>query len=202
MSIPPAMFPEWASEDKQDPESGQFNVVEPPIEVKQEGWTYLEKPNRQWWNWFNRTVYDWIVYLSGAFGVNGANVYSTQMVPTWTGLTNQPTDNLFLYSVIGDKVFVTGKMKFSGNLDTTNTIGATNLPFQVKNLPLLLQVGTLVRGNVTTLPNGQNLFISFVNGGTEMRLRQTDMATGITSSITNIGAAGELAFSGFYIREI
>jgi len=202
MSIPPAMFPEWASEDKQDPESGQFNVVEPPIEVKQEGWTYLEKPNRQWWNWFNRTVYDWIVYLSGAFGVNGANVYSTQMTPVWSGFTNQPTQNLFLYSVIGDKVFFTGKITYSGNADTTSSKNITNLPFMVKSLSGLLQVSTLVRGNVTTIPNGQSLFMSAINGDVRIRLRQTDMATGVTSDIIDPGASGELAFSGFYIREI
>lgn len=202
MSIPPADLPEWASNDVQDPVSGQFNVVEPPTEVKQEGWRYLEKPNRQWWNWFNRTVYDWIVYLSGAFGSSAANLYSTQMTPVWSGLTNQPSPNIFFYSVVGDKVFYSGRMTFTGNLDTTNTINITNLPFPVKNLSGFLQVGTLVRGNIVTLANGQNLFMSAVNNDTKIRIRQTDMSTGITSDIINPGTDGEFAFSGFYIREI
>jgi hypothetical protein len=56
MSVP--ILPEWAKEDKNDPLSGQDNVVPPPDEVKLEGWRIGEKPNRQWWNWFNRQTYE------------------------------------------------------------------------------------------------------------------------------------------------
>ena len=60
----PTVLPEWASQDVQNEESGQYNVVEPPTEVKQEGWTLGEKPNRQWWNWFNRQTYLWLQWLN------------------------------------------------------------------------------------------------------------------------------------------
>lgn len=59
----PIILPEWASQDRIGP-TGQYNVVEPPTEVKEEGWDFQEKPNRQWWNWFGRTVYDWINWLN------------------------------------------------------------------------------------------------------------------------------------------
>lgn len=59
----PIVYPQWASNDVQDPISQQFNVVEPPLEKKTDGWFLGEKPNRQWWNWFQRTVYDWILWL-------------------------------------------------------------------------------------------------------------------------------------------
>lgn len=60
----PIVYPQWASDDVQDPISQQYNVVEPPLEKKTDGWFLGEKPNRQWWNWFQRTVYDWILWLS------------------------------------------------------------------------------------------------------------------------------------------
>lgn len=63
MADKPLMYPQWASEDVQDPITQQWNVVEPPLEKKEEGWFFQEKPNRQWWNWFCRTVYDWIVWF-------------------------------------------------------------------------------------------------------------------------------------------
>lgn len=59
----PIILPEWASQDVVGP-TGQYNVVVPPTEVMQEGWRFQEKPNRQWWNWFARTVYDWINWLN------------------------------------------------------------------------------------------------------------------------------------------
>jgi hypothetical protein len=60
----PTILPEWASEDRQSLVSGQFNVVEPPDEVKEDGWELGEKPNRQWWNWFNRQTYLWLQWLN------------------------------------------------------------------------------------------------------------------------------------------
>lgn len=63
MADKPVLYPQWASDNVQDPISQQWNVVEPPLEKKTDGWFLGEKPNRQWWNWFQRTVYDWIVWL-------------------------------------------------------------------------------------------------------------------------------------------
>ena len=63
MADKPVLYPQWASNDVVDPISQQYNVVEPPLEKKTDGWFLGEKPNRQWWNWFQRLVYDWIVWL-------------------------------------------------------------------------------------------------------------------------------------------
>ena len=82
----PLFLPEWASQDRVEPESGQYNVVMPPDEVKEDGWRFEEHANRQWWNWFGRTTYDNIAWLIqqesysvttsntglGLFKINGA----------------------------------------------------------------------------------------------------------------------------------
>lgn len=59
----PTVLPQWATDDIQDPVSGQFNVVEPPDEIKLDGWDLGEKPNRQFWNWFNRQTYLFLQWL-------------------------------------------------------------------------------------------------------------------------------------------
>ena len=59
----PTVLPEWAMQDVLNDVSGQYNVVEPPSEKKLEGWAFGEKPNRQWWNWFQRQCALWIAYF-------------------------------------------------------------------------------------------------------------------------------------------
>lgn len=60
----PTVLPQWATNDVQDPISQQFNVVEPPLEKKTDGWFLGEKPNRQWWNWLHRQTYLWLQWLN------------------------------------------------------------------------------------------------------------------------------------------
>jgi len=60
MAERPDKLPEWATVDEIDPVSGQSNVVEPPPERKESGWTRREIPPRQWFNWLARTVGGWI----------------------------------------------------------------------------------------------------------------------------------------------
>lgn len=62
MAQKPLLYPEWASHDVRDPNTQQYNVVEPPQERKDVGWI-IEKPPRQWFNWLFRTIYDWIMWL-------------------------------------------------------------------------------------------------------------------------------------------
>lgn len=59
----PTILPQWATDDVQDPISQQYNVVEPPLEKKTDGWFFREKPNRQWWNWLHRQAYLWLQWL-------------------------------------------------------------------------------------------------------------------------------------------
>ena len=61
-------FPQWATEDQIDPISQQTNVIEPPIERKESGWTRHEVPPRQWLNWLARKTYEWLVYLDETRG--------------------------------------------------------------------------------------------------------------------------------------
>lgn len=63
MALKPSVYPQWASEDVQDTVSQQWNVVIPPLEKRQIGWSLGEKGPRQWFNWLFRTTYDWIVWF-------------------------------------------------------------------------------------------------------------------------------------------
>lgn len=63
----PAQYPEWATNDVQDPLSQQWNVVEPSASKKSDGWFLGEKPNRQYWNWLQRNIFDWIVWFDSLF---------------------------------------------------------------------------------------------------------------------------------------
>jgi len=60
MATRPDKLPEWATVDEIDPVSGQSNVVEPPPERKESGWTRREIPPRQWFNWLARYYKRWI----------------------------------------------------------------------------------------------------------------------------------------------
>jgi hypothetical protein len=52
----PTVLPEWAT-------SGSAAVVEPLIAEKQLGWVAATKPPAQWFNWWFKLVYQWIVWL-------------------------------------------------------------------------------------------------------------------------------------------
>lgn len=199
MALPkPALLPEWATEDQQNPISGQWNVVVPPDEKKLSGWTLGEKPNRQWWNWFNRTVFDWIAYLDSIFGSSAA---SQTITPNWDGLTVQPSVNFFYYSLVGDKCFINGNIQWSGNADTTTTLRINNLPFRAKNISGYLQCIQVERGTAVTMPNGKTLYANLNANTTNLIFRETDLSAGSTIDTIDKGATGTLRFSGYYIIE-
>ena len=64
MVTKPTILPQWATDDVVDPISQQYNVVEPILEKKLDGWFLGEKPNRQWWNWLHRQTYLWLQWLN------------------------------------------------------------------------------------------------------------------------------------------
>jgi len=66
---PPSSFPDWAVQNQVDDVSGQNNVLVPPPEKQQYGWSRLEFPVRQWFNWLFRTINDWIQYLAQQAGL-------------------------------------------------------------------------------------------------------------------------------------
>ena len=64
MTARPSLFPDWALLDQVDPTSEQNNVIEPPAAWKNYGWTYQEKPARNYVNWLGRYVANWLHYLA------------------------------------------------------------------------------------------------------------------------------------------
>ena len=190
----PSELPEWATLDIQDPISGQYNVVTPPAEVKLEGWRLGEKPNRQWWNWFNRTVYDWINYFNANLDFSADTI-----VPTWTGLTTQPSTNYFYYKKIGDMVYFTCHIIWTGNADVTPLV-MTNLPFLAKNAVGLIQSVHVSRGSGPTNADG-TVISALINGNTSsLRIWAEDPATGLGTDLI-ASAIGQLIISGFYFIE-
>ncbi len=84
------ILPEWAFDDEKDPISGQFNVVEPPDEVKRLGWKLGEKPNRQWWNWLHRQTF---LCLEDLYGLSRS---STTVVTNSVGQRLFPVDDALI----------------------------------------------------------------------------------------------------------
>jgi len=89
MATRPDKLPEWATVDEIDPVSGQSNVVEPPPERKESGWTRREIPPRQWFNWLARTVGKWIEWardeidaLDGRVTTNESDLSDATNLPT------------------------------------------------------------------------------------------------------------------------
>lgn len=90
----PTILPQWATDDIQDPISQQFNVVEPPLEKKTDGWFLGEKPNRQWWNWLHRQAYLWLQWLDQQESMN--------VTTDDTGAVLFPVDNALITIVAVD----------------------------------------------------------------------------------------------------
>lgn len=197
MPVPkPAELPQWASEDEIDQTSGQYNVVEPPLERKRLGWYLGEKPNRQWWNWLHRTTYDWLAYFNDNLDFDADTI-----VPVWQGLTVQPTTNYFYYSKEGDRIYFTCHIIWSGNADTTNALEMTNLPYPGKNAVGLLQMVPVLRGAGPTAPNGNLLGGLIGAGSSSLQIYQNDLTTGLGSPLTSKNNVGQLILTGFYFTD-
>lgn len=59
----PSVDPDWAETLAADPVSGQNNRVEPPASWKADGWSYQEKPPRNYDNFVKWNTGQWIKYL-------------------------------------------------------------------------------------------------------------------------------------------
>src|SRR5271156_449923 len=60
----PSQLPLWAVQDQIDPVSMQNNVLTPPPEMQQYGWTRQQFPPRNWFNWLGRYTYNWLNWLN------------------------------------------------------------------------------------------------------------------------------------------
>ena len=63
MATKPTTKPEFALLDQVDATTGQNNVVEPASGWKNYGWSYQEKPARNYFNWLHRLTHNWIDYF-------------------------------------------------------------------------------------------------------------------------------------------
>lgn len=60
----PDKLPQLASLDVNNGILGAPNVQEPPTELKEEGWDFGQKPEREFFNWYGRYTYlnlGWLV---------------------------------------------------------------------------------------------------------------------------------------------
>lgn len=59
----PTVFPDIALNDVNNGLLGAPNVQEPPTDLKNEGWDYGQKPEREYFNWYGRTINIWLKYV-------------------------------------------------------------------------------------------------------------------------------------------
>jgi hypothetical protein len=59
----PTVFPDIALNDVNNGLLGAPNVQEPPSDLKNDGWDYGQKPEREFFNWYGRVTNNWIKYL-------------------------------------------------------------------------------------------------------------------------------------------
>ena len=192
----PSVLPEWAMVIQNNGINGQPSVVNPPPEKKIVGWVYKEKPNRQYWNWFQRTVSQWIKYLDDNLDFTG-----DQFTPTWDGLDiGSLITNYGFYSREGDKCFFTIHVVWGANAATGN-FNLTNLPFVSKNQPGFIQSIHCTRGSGPTLIN-KGIISGLINTNTtNMNVWQENPTTGLAQVVNDAEVQGQLIFSGFYFIE-
>lgn len=194
----PTVLPEWAMDDVLNPENGQYNVVEPPTEKKLSGWDYLEKPNRQWMNWFQRQTALWITYFD-----QNLDFEADTLVPTWTGFDVALTLNNFYYSRDGDQVNFTCKIQWAGNTDNATALTMTNLPFPGRGPSGFGQSVPCIRSSaaIVTVPSGKQLACLISSTSNILRIIEIDNSTGLQNALTAKGATGELIMTGFYFTD-
>lgn len=74
MATRPSVEPDWAENNVVDPTSGENNKVEPPSAWKLNGWSYQEKPPRNYDNYVKWNLGQWIKYLD-EIGVRPATYF-------------------------------------------------------------------------------------------------------------------------------
>ncbi len=195
MTPKPTVLPEWAMDDIQDDVSGQYNVVEPPTEKKLSGWNFLEKPDRQYWNWFQRQTSLWIAYFNDNLDFDADTI-----VPVWSGLTVQPATNYFYYSKEGDRCYFTCHINWAGNFVVTPLV-MTNLPFTAKNSAGLIQSVHVSRGaGPDIMPDGTILSALIYANSNSLNIWAENASTGAgTAAVAS--EIGQLIISGFYFIE-
>jgi len=129
----PTVFPVWAEQDQVDPVSLQNNVLTPPPEKQQYGWS-RQFPPRNWFNWLARYTNRWLQWLS--------QQESQSIVTDGNGVGLFPTDGalVILYAV--------------DSANPTHFIFATGYKQAATNVALnVIDSDTLTLGSATTTGN-------------------------------------------------
>lgn len=118
---------DWATTEQINPVSGESNYVEPPSTQIEFGWTYLQKPPRQYFNWWQRVVGLWVRYLeyratqepltdAGASGVTLTSTSDNIQTFTPAGAITVKLDNSF---VKGVSITIVNKGAFANAITVT-----------------------------------------------------------------------------------
>lgn len=89
----PIVFPDLALNDVNNGLLGAPNVQEPPTDLKNEGWDYGQKPEREFFNWYGRVTNNWLKYLDE--GVTSTLTTLTDLADTSKNKTAADADNYF-----------------------------------------------------------------------------------------------------------
>lgn len=92
----PSVYPVWAENDVVDPVSGENNVITPPAEKQLIGWSRLEYPPRNWFNWLARYTSRWIQWFDQQESQKIVISDNTGTIP----IANVITGGMFEVSVI------------------------------------------------------------------------------------------------------
>lgn len=151
----PTVLPQWATDDMQSPISQQYNVVEPPLEKKTDGWFLGEKPNRQWWNWLHRQTYLWILWFNQqesrnvVTDENGIGLFTTENALITIKAVDLD-DSTNFYQATGIKTpgnppsFAAGSVQSNGLSLGVGTISG--------NQPILGGTNVIITGTSTVIP--------------------------------------------------
>lgn len=85
----PDKLPELASQDVNNGILGAANVQEPPTDLKEEGYDFGQKPEREFFNWYGRYYYLW-------HGWTDQEMEAMKLVLTSLQTKTQNADSLFV----------------------------------------------------------------------------------------------------------
>ncbi len=120
----PTDYADWATEDQINPVSGQSNKSEPPSSEVESGWTYLEKPPRQWFNWWQNVVGQWVRYLEfiSLYRTVATTVTTDTTLVGTTTKTVVPCNSASTLNITLDNTFALGQPIIITNINATGTV--------------------------------------------------------------------------------
>lgn len=132
----PSKIPTWAVVEDTDPTTGKLNRVEPSSGIKNTGFTYNEKPPRQYLNWSLYFIGEWLTWLDANVdqelntdsdvtfhNVEAANFYAETEVDAPAGdFTDSGTGTLESDLITANASVTTPEIIITGNEGRTKRI--------------------------------------------------------------------------------